>query len=57
MSSDLDGEIGQVGNAHSVEGLGQVGKIFESRRIGLRFGVFIITDTKSITGTEKSRPL
>ena len=35
----LDGEVGQVGDAHGVEGLGQVGEVLEGGRVGLRFGV------------------
>lgn len=38
-AEQLDGEVGQVGDAHGVEGLGQVGEVLEGGRVGLRFGV------------------
>ena len=38
-AEQLDGEVGQVGDAHGVEGLGQVGEVLEGSRVGLRFGV------------------
>ena len=35
----LDGEVGQVGDAHGVEGLGQAREVPEGGRVGLRLGV------------------
>ena len=39
FAQQLDREISQVGDAHGVEGLGQVGEVLEGGRVGLRLGV------------------